>query len=304
MQSPLWKNIVIHRAYFLLLLVPVIHQIIFVYVPIYGVTIAFKNFKMARGIIGSSWNNFEHFKELFSDIFFYRVLRNTIRLSFLSIALGFPITIIFALLLNELMSLRFKRIVQTVSYLPHFLSWVIIAAFVYQLLSPQSGFVNVLLLKLGVIEKPINFIVMKQWFTPIYLVSSLWQSIGWGTIIYLAAISGIDVSQYESATIDGATRFQKAMYITLPGISSTITVLLILRIGRFLNVGFEQIFNLYNPMTYEVADVISTFVYRKGLMDARYDYSTAVGLFQNVIGMVLLLVTNGIAKRLNDYSIL
>jgi putative aldouronate transport system permease protein len=259
---------------------------------------------MARGILGSSWIGFEHFKEVFNDFFFFRVLKNTIRLGFLNIALGFPLTIIFALLLNEMINLRLKRIVQTISYLPHFLSWVIIAAFVYQLLSPYSGFVNVLLVKLGIIEKPVNFIVFKQWFTPIYLISGMWQSIGWGTIIYLASIAGIDISQYESATIDGANRFQKAIHITLPGIASTITVLLILRVGRFLVVGFDQIFNLYNPMTYEVADVISTFVFRKGILDARYDYSTAVGLFQNVIGMVLLLITNAIAKRLNDYSIL
>ena len=267
-------------------------------------TIAFKDFKMSRGILGSSWAGFEHFRELFSDIFFYRVLSNTLRLNILNVIIVFPLTIVFALLINEMANLKFKRVVQTISYLPHFLSWVVISGFIYQMLSPQSGFINVLLTKLSIIPEPVNYMVSKQWFTLIYLISSIWQGIGWGTIIYLSAIAGIDLLQYESAQLDGANRFQKAIYITLPGIVPTITVLLILKIGSMMNVGFEQIFNLYNPSTYEVADVIDTFVFRKGIIDSRYDYSTAVGLFQNVIGFILLMMSNYFAKRFNDYSIM
>jgi len=222
----------------------------------------------------------------------------------LNVIIVFPLTIVFALLINEMANLKFKRVVQTISYLPHFLSWVVISGFIYQMLSPQSGFINVLLTKLSIIPEPVNYMVSKQWFTLIYLISSIWQGIGWGTIIYLSAIAGIDLLQYESAQLDGANRFQKAIYITLPGIVPTITVLLILKIGSMMNVGFEQIFNLYNPSTYEVADVIDTFVFRKGIIDSRYDYSTAVGLFQNVIGFILLMMSNYFAKRFNDYSIM
>jgi putative aldouronate transport system permease protein len=202
--------------------------------------------------------------------------------------------------------MKFKRIVQTISYLPHFLSWVIIAGFIFQLLSPQSGFINALLVNLGILKEPINFFIAKKYFTSIYLLSSIWQGIGWGTIIYLSAIAGIDVSQYESAELDGANRFQRIIYITLPGIVPTITVLLILRIGSLMSVGFEQIFNLYNPAIYEVADVIETFVFRKGIMDSRYDYSTAVGLFQNVVGFILLLSSNYLTKKINgnEYTLM
>jgi putative aldouronate transport system permease protein len=289
---------------FVLLLIPVIHQLIFSYLPIYGVIIAFKDFKMARGIIGSSWAGLIHFKKLFNDIFFFRVLRNTLRLSLLNLGITFPCTIAFALLINEISNLKFKRVIQTISYLPHFLSWVVISGFVYQLLSPQSGFINVLLYKIGLIPQPINFMVLKKWFIPIYIISSLWQGIGWGTIIYLSAIAGIELSQYESAELDGAGRFQKVIYITLPGIVPTITILLLLRVGGILNVGFEQIFNLYNPSTYAVADVISTFVFRKGITDAKYDYSTAVGLFQNVVGFILLMIANYFTKKVNEYGVL
>lgn len=294
-----------YRVFFLLLLIPVIHQIIFSYLPLYGVVIAFKDFKMSRGILGSSWNNFAHFRELFGDMLFYRALWNTLRLSLLNILTVFPCTIIFALFLNEINNMRFKRVIQTISYLPHFLSWVVISGFIYQLLSPQYGFINTLLVKTGIMGEPINFIISSKWFLLIYVLSSLWQGIGWGSIIYLSAIAGIDLAQYESAQLDGANRLQKAIYITLPGLVPTITVLLILRIGTLLSGSFEQIFNLYSPSTYETADILDTFVFRKGIMDARYDYSSAVGLFQNVVGFVLLLLSNLFAKKFdNEYTIM
>ena len=293
-----------YKHLYLLLLIPIVHQLVFRYAPMYGVIIAFKEFRISRGIWGSDWVGLENFIKAFHDILFLRAFRNTFILSMLSMLIGFPLTIIFALLLNELTNLRFKKVVQTVSYLPHFLSWVIVAGFVYQLLSPQVGIINWILVKCGIIDNPINFIILKSWFRPIYIVSGNWKDIGWGSIIYLAAIAAIDTSQYESAELDGANRFQKAWYITMPGIVPTITILLILRVGRVLNVGFDQIFNLYNEATYKVADVLSTFVYRQGLVEAKYEYSTAVGLFQNVIGLVLILATNSFVKKINEYSLL
>ena len=222
----------------------------------------------------------------------------------LSIVVSFPLTVIFALLLNEVRQMRFKKIIQTVSYLPHFLSWVIVAGFIYQLLSPQVGLINWALVSLGLIDSPINFIIMRSFFRPLYLLSGIWKGIGWGSIIYLAAIAGIEVSQYESADLEGASRLQKALYITLPGIAPTVTILLILSVGNLLNVGFDQIFNLYNSSTYEVADVISTFVYRQGLVEAKYSYSTAIGLFQNLVGFTLIMLTNYFAKKTSDYTLL
>jgi putative aldouronate transport system permease protein len=292
-----------YRSLYLLLLIPIIHQLIFSYAPMYGVIIAFKDYNISKGIIGSDWVGFENFTKAFRDFLFLRAFKNTLILSFLSLLINFPLTIVFALLLNELTNIRFKKAVQTISYLPHFLSWVVVAGMIYQLLSVQVGVINWALVKLGIIDNSINFIMLKRWFRPIYIISGNWKNIGWGSIVYLAAIAGIDPTQYESAELEGANRFQKAIHITVPGILPTITILLILTVGRILNVGFDQIFNLYNASTYAVADVISTFVYRQGLIDAKYEYSTAIGLFQNVIGFILIMLTNYFAKKTNDYTL-
>lgn len=217
----------------------------------------------------------------------------------------FPATIVFALMMNEVKNGPFKRITQTVTYLPHFLSWVIVGGFVYQILSPTNGIVNAILIRLGIVETPIYFMIQKNMFTTIYLLSSLWKELGWGIIIYLAAIAAIDPSLYESAVIDGAGRFRKVLHITLPGILPTISTLLILRLGSLVSVGFDPIFNLYNEGTYEVADVISTYVYRRGLVDTKYDYTTAIGLFQNVVGIILVLLGNWISRKADpDFRIL
>lgn len=294
-----------HLPFYLFLLLPVIQVIVFNYLPIYGIQIAFKDFKMRRGILGSEWVGFKHFEKMFADPTFYRVLGNTLRLSILNMLTIFPLTIVFALMMNEVNHAKFKRVTQTITYLPHFLSWVVIGGFVYQILSPSHGFINAMLVRLGFIEKPIYFMIQKKMFTPIYLVATIWKELGWGIIIYLAAIAGIDPSLYESAVIDGAGRLQKILHITIPAILPTISTLLILRLGTLVNVGFDPIFNLYNEGTYEVADVISTYVYRRGLLDAKYDYTTAVGLFQNVIGFVLVISGNWIAKRTDpDFRIL
>lgn len=294
-----------HLPFYLFLLIPIIQVIVFNYFPIYGIQIAFKDFKMRRGILGSEWVGFKHFEKMFSDPVFFRVLRNTLRLSILNLLVSFPLTIVFALMMNEVRHNTFKRVTQTITYLPHFLSWVVVGGFVYQVLSPSHGVVNSVLVKLGLINKPIYFMIQKEMFTPIYLIATTWKELGWGIIIYLAAIAGIDPSLYESAIIDGAGRFQKVIYVTLPSIMPTISTLLILRMGSLVNVGFDPIFNLYNEGTYEVADVISTFVYRRGLIDAKYDYTTAVGLFQNVVGFILVILGNWTAKKTNpDFRIL
>lgn len=289
---------------YLLLLLPFLHQLIFRYAPLYGIVISFKDFKFARGIWGSEWNNFENYKILFRDPFFKRAFFNTLKLSISGTLISFPTTILFALLLNEISNIKWKRTVQTISYLPHFMSWVVIATFIYQLLSPEGGTLNSVLMKIGVISEPIYFMGTKKYFLPIYLISGLWAGIGWGSIIYLSAITGIDTSQYESAELDGANRFHRAIYITLPGMMPTATVLLILSLGGILSVGFDRIFNLYNSLTYEVADVISTFVFRKGLLEAKYDYAAAVGLFQNVIGFTLVMTANCFARKYNDYTLM
>lgn len=286
-----------YKLLYLFLLWPIIHQILFSYIPMYGITIAFKDYKISRGILNSPWIGFENFSKVFSDPYFLRALKNTLRLSVLSLAIGFPFPIIFSLLLNELDNQRFKRLAQTVSYLPHFLSWIVVAGFIYRLLSTQNGAINILLVKLGVLSEPKDFLTNKGCFTPIFLISRIWKEMGWSSILYLAAISGIDLAQYEAAQIEGASRLQRARYITLPGIMPTVTIVLLLNIGSLMIVSFDQIFNLYSPSTYSVADVISTFVYRKGLTESKYSFATAVGLFQNTVGLVLILFGNALSKK-------
>ena len=294
-----------YLPFYLFLIIPIAQVIIFNYLPMYGIQIAFKKFVMKRGITGSEWVGLKHFEKMFSDKVFYRVLGNTLRLSVLSMITVFPATIIFALMMNEVRHMKFKRVTQTISYLPHFLSWVVVGTFAYTLLSPSHGAINAILLKLGILKESIYFMIQKKMFDSIYIIWSLWKELGWGIIIYLAAIAGIDPMLYEAAAIDGAGRFRRVLSITLPGIMPTITTLLILRLGSLVSVGFDPIFNLYNEGTYEVADVISTYVYRRGLIDAKYDYTTAVGLFQNVVGITLVLLGNFVSRKLDpDFRIL
>lgn len=304
-KAQLMRQIKRHLPFYLFLIIPLAQVIVFNYFPIYGIQIAFKDFKMKRGILGSEWIGLRHFEKMFHDPSFFRVLMNTLHLSFLNLLTLFPLTIIFALMINEVGNVKFKRISQTVTYLPHFLSWVVVGGFVYQVLSPSHGVVNTILVRLGLVDKPIYFMIQKDMFDPVYLISVIWKELGWGIVIYLAAIAGIDLSLYESAVIDGAGRLQKVVHITLPCILPTISTLLILRLGSLINVGFDPIFNLYNEGTYEVADVISTYVYRRGLQDAKYDYTTAVGLFQNVVGFILVISGNWIAKKADpDFRIM
>ncbi|MDF2669440.1 MAG: transport protein permease, partial [Paenibacillus sp.] len=262
---------------------------------------AFKDFRPVDGILGSSWAGFKHFEQFFNSIYFGRLLRNTILLSLYSLFWGFPVPIMFALLLNELKGRYFKRVVQTISYLPHFISIVVIAGVIVAFTHPVDGIVNMFLGWLGF--KPIAFISEPGWFRTLFVSSGIWQSFGWGSIIYLAAIAGINPQLYEAADMDGAKRRHKMMYITLPGILPTIIILFILNVGNLMDVGFEKVLLLYSPMTYETADVIGTFVYRRGIVSADFSFAAAINLFNNVINIVLLLTVNQISRRLSDTSL-
>ena len=286
-----------HIPYYLFLILPLATVIIFDYIPMYGVTIAFKDFKVGRGILGSEWVGFKHFEKMFADKTFYRVLWNTLRISFESLIIVFPLTVIFALLMNEVHHAKFKRVAQTITYLPHFLSWIMVGSFVYQILSPTYGSLNAVLMWLGVIDQPVYFITQKESYDAIFILSSIWKELGWSVIIYLAAISGIDPTLYEAAIIDGANRFQRVWNITIPCILPTVSTMLILRMGSIMSVSFDATYNLYTSATFEVSDVLSTYVYRRGLGDGKFSYTTAVGLFQNVIGFTLVMVSNALARK-------
>ena len=304
-RSEFFKMLKKHRMFYLFLLPAVVMVFLFSYMPFWGILIAFKDFKMARGIMGSEWVGLEHFRKLFSDPNFYRVLKNTLIIGISTLLTTFPVTIIFTILVNEILNTKFKKVVQTVTYLPHFLSWVVVGTFAYQILSPSSGIVNTILVNLGILDKSVYFMAQPNMFVPIYLIVNLWKGTGYSIVVYLAVISGIDTEQYEAVSIDGANRFQKILYVTLPAMLPTICVMLILNIGTIITVGFDPIFNLYNDATYQTADVISTFVYRKGMVDAQFDYSTAVGLFQNVVSLTLVLLSNWFDRKANpEYRVI
>lgn len=294
-----------YMPFYFFALPAIVLLILFSYMPMPGIAIAFKDFKMARGIWGSDWSGFKQFQKVFTDPNFSRVLLNTVKISLLSLLTSFPVTIIFTLMVNELMNLKFKKVVQTITYMPHFLSWVVVGTFVYQMLSPTNGIVNAVLVGLGILEKPVYFMVQQNMFIPIYLIVNLWKSTGYSIVIYLATISGIDTQLYDAVMIDGANRFQKILYVTLPAMMPTMCTMLILSIGSLISVGFDPIFNLYNDAVYSTSDVISTFVYRKGLVDSQYAFSTAVGLFQNVVSLLLVMFANWFARKANpEYRII
>lgn len=289
------------KALYFLLLIPIIHLFIFEYIPMYGIIIAFKDFNPSKGIFGSEWNNFEHFIRLFTGFEFNRVFINTLIISILKLVCGFPAPIILAILLNEMRNMILKRTIQTISYLPHFISWVILAGMVSEIFSPQRGVFNYIITLFG--GKPIYFLASKDWFRPVLVLTQIWKNAGWGSIIYLATLSSIDIESYDSATIDGANRFQKAVHITIPGLVPVITILFILNLGKILNAGFDQVINLYNPLAYEIADIIDTYVYRIGLIDAKYDFASAVGVFKNVVGVLLIFTSNAVIRKFNEYGI-
>ena len=289
------------RQLYLFIIIPVISLFIFHYMPIYGILIAFKKFNPTLGIWNSKWNSFAHFDRLFHDFMFARILRNTIIISLMRLGFGFPAPIILALLLNEVRTMGFKRVVQTITYLPHFLSWVVLSGIIMEVLSPQRG---ILAWMWGMFGKDApNLLMDKNYFRPMLVVTGIWKEVGWGTVIYLAALAGIDPGLYESASIDGANRFQQAWRITVPSLVPVMTILFILNLGGILNAGFDQVFNMYNPLVYEVGDIIDTYVYRIGIVQRQYDFSTAVGLFKNLMGVILIIGTNAVIKRFTEYGI-
>ncbi len=292
-----WRN----RYLVLLLLPALLYFLIFCYGPMYGVQIAFKNFIFRLGILGSPWVGLENFRLLFSIRSFGEVFRNTIVISIYKLITGFPAPIIFAILLNEIRQVKYKKTVQTISYLPHFVSWVVLGGLFIQFLSPSTGPVNVLLKAMGI--EPIYFLADTKWFRSVLVVTSMWKGFGWGSIVYLASITSISPQLYEAAEIDGASRLRKIFSITLPELTPVITIMLIFSVGGIVGDDFDQIFNLYNASVYSVGDVLGTYIYRVGLIDMKYSFSTAVGLFRNVISFALVLLANIAAKRFNEYGI-
>lgn len=280
----------------------VIYFFVFKYIPMGGIMMAFKDFKVRLGLFDSPWVGLENFRMLFATNTFGRAVQNTIHISFMRILFGFPVPIILALLLNEVRSKGYKKAVQTVTYLPHFLSWVVLAGLFQQLLSPNNGAVNSILNTLFGME-PIYFLGDNKYFQGTMIVTAIWKGAGWSSIIYLAAISGIDPSLYEAAKCDGAGRFKSMRYITLPCIATTIVVMLIMEVGSILSAGFDQIFNMYNAAVYETGDIIDTYVYRFGIGQMKYSMGTAVELFKNGIGFLMVIGTNWISKRISGNGI-
>lgn len=283
-----------HKQKYLIILPVIIYFILFHYKPMYGLLIVFKRYRPTVGIWNSPWIGLDNFVRFFQDIYFFRLIKNTFTISFLSLIFSFPMPILLALLLNEVKAVKFKKTVQTITYMPHFIAMVVICGLITGF-TQTNGLINNIIALFG--GERSNLLAQKNLFYPIYIISEVWQNVGWDSIIFLAALSGIDQEQYEAARVDGAGRLKQMIYITLPGILPTISIMLILRMGGILNVGYEKILLLYQPTTYAVADVISTYTYRKGLVDADYSYSTAIGVFNSLVNIVFLELSNKISKK-------
>ena len=294
----MWKD----RWMYILLIPGIIYYALFAYKPMWGVFFAFQNYSITRGFWGSAWVGFEHFERFFSSMWFGRLFGNTTILAVLNMVFYFPAPIILALLLNEVKNQLFKRSVQSLTYLPHFLSWVVIVSIFQNLLSIETGPVNTFLRALGM--EPVAFLQIPEWFRPLIMLEIIWREIGWGTIIFLAALASVDVELYEAAIVDGANHRDRLWHITLPGIRPTIIVMLILRLGSFMNTGFEQIYLMTNSMNREVAEVFDTYVYRVGIQGGQFSYSTAIGLFKSVIGLALVFLSDKLAKKAGEEGIL
>lgn len=298
--GPLWRHVRKEWKLYSFLVIPVLYFLIFKYAPMLGNVIAFRKYRGGPNLFGTEWVGLTYFKMFMKDPAFWRAFKNDLVLSTTYLLFRFPLTLGFALLLNEIVRVGLKKFVQTVSYLPHFISMVIVAGMVKEMVS-LNGPINTLLANLG-LEK-IPFISVPEWFPTLYVASGIWQGLGWGTILYLAAMTGINTELYEAARIDGANRFRLAWHVTIPGILPTIMTLLILDIGGILGSNFEKILLLYNPLTYETADVISTYVYRIGITGGNFSYATAVGLFEGVIGLILVTIANQVSKKTTKSSL-
>lgn len=300
-KRTLWKRISKNWELYLFILPALVWYLIFTYGPLYGVQIAFRDFNGALGIWGSKWVGMKHFETFFTSYSFVRLLSNTLFLSLYSLVAAFPFPIILALMLNELRSVRYKKVVQTVTYAPHFISTVVMVGMLTLFFSPSMGVVNTVIEKFGGEAK--DFMTDPTLFRHLYVWSGVWQGTGWGSVIYLAALSAVDPQQHEAAVIDGASRLQRIWYINLPVLLPTITILLILNCGSILSVGYEKVLLMQNDLTLDVSEVISTYVYKRGLLKAEYSFSAAVGLFNNVVNVTLLLVVNAITRKLGQTSL-
>lgn len=298
-----WKQMKKDYRLYLMLILPLLYFFIFRYVPMYGNIIAFKQFKPGDSFFSGEWRGLFYFKMLWKDPTFWGVFRNTFILSFTALVIGFPIPIIFALLLNELKHNGMKRVVQTITYLPRFLSTVVVVSMLFTILSPSTGIVNKVIEAFG--GEAVYFMNDATWFRPIYIMSDIWQFMGWNAILYIAALASIDQQLYEAAKIDGANKWKQIVHITIPGIMPTIVITLILAVGNTLQIGFEKVLLMYNPNIYETADILQTYIYRLGLASSipRFSSATAAGLFQAVISLAMLWTTNMLAKRYTDYSL-
>lgn len=296
------KQVIAQRQLQVMALLGVLWMIIFNYIPMYGLIIAFKEYSVIRTIAEAPWVGLAHFKEFIEDDAFWVVLKNTLGISVIKLIIGFPLPIIFALFMNELTSLKFKRAVQTITYLPHFLSWVVLGGILTTWLA-DVGIINDILIGLGLTNERLSFLAESDYFWGIVIISDIWKELGWSAIIYLAAITSVSPELYEAATIDGATKFQKMWHVTLPAIRPTITILFILAVGNVLNTNFDQILVLRNALNESASNVIDIYVYQVGIQNARYSYATAVGLLKSIIAFILILAANKITKKLDGTSL-
>ncbi len=301
-KRPMLKRLDDSKYLLLLFLPAALYYLIFEYGPMFGIVVAFKDYNTFTGVLASDWVGFKYFKLFILDNpDFLMLLRNTVLIGVYTLIWGFPAPIILALLLNELRSMVFKRVVQTVSYMPFFVSNVVIASMVVMFLSPESGMINRVIGLFGI--ESIYFLSLPEWFRTIFVASGIWQGVGWGTIIYLAALTSIDPSLYEAAELDGAGRWKKALHVSIPGIIPVIIILLILNIGGLLGTGFERVFLLYNPLIYSTSDIFSTYTYRVGLLQGNFSYATAIGVFNGVVGFLLIVGSNWLARKTNETSL-
>lgn len=299
-RSKWWKSIWQNWELYVLISPVIIYFIVFHYFPLYGLQIAFKDFIPSKGILGSPWVGFKHFERFFDSYYFWRLIKNTVGIGVFTLAVSFPIPIIIALMLNEVKSLRYKKFVQTVIYAPHFLSTVVVVGMLLLFLK-TDGLINQVVRLFG--GTPIDFISEPGWFKSLYVFSDVWQTMGWSSIIYIAALAAVDPAQHEAAMIDGASRFQRIIHINIPAIMPTIVILFILNAGSVMAVGFEKVYLMQNQLNMSASDVISTFVYRSGILEAQYSFSAAVGLFNSIINFIMLIMVNQIAKKVNETSL-
>jgi len=300
MLAKIRKDWIRNSTYYLILVPVILYYLIFMYLPMGGLAIAFQNFTPSKGLFGSPWVGFDNFAAFFTSYYFGRLLGNTLFLSLLGLFFGCVCPVIFALLLNEVTNKFYKKSIQTITYMPYFISIVVVASIIKIFVTPDGPVGNIVS---GLLNNPTNLLSSPEFFRPIMVISDLWQLIGYSSVVYLSALSAVDHELYEAAVIDGAGRWKQTLHITLPGIMPTIIVILIMRTGQLLNIGFEKILLIYSPAIYSTADIISTFVYRKGLLEANYSYASAVGLFNSVAGLIMVLISNYLARKSSETSL-